>query len=156
MTHPLFFTFLCLFLATMYYLCTSEMKHILKTYPLSLVCIALVWYLSIWFLPPDRLELPSINFLDKWTHFLMYGGTCSVIWTEYLRSHKVVNWKRLLLWAWFAPTLMGGVIEIVQEQCTVNRRGEWLDFLADTVGCTLAVVFGLMMNYLRKRYGRKS
>ena len=86
----------------------------------------------------------------------MYGGTCLVIWVEYLRSHKTVNWKRLMLWAWLAPVFMGGVIEIVQEQCTTNRRGEWLDFIADAVGCTLAIGFGLVMNYLRKRYDRKS
>lgn len=128
----------------------------LKRYPLSILTIAVVWYLSIWFLPPDYIELPSINFLDKWTHFIMYGGTCSVIWFEYLRSHDSLNWQRLLLWAWLAPVLMGGVIEIVQEQCTANRRGEWLDFAADTVGCTLAIVIGLLMNYLKQRYDRKS
>lgn len=128
----------------------------LKRYPLSILTIAVVWYLSIWFLPPDYIELPSINFLDKWTHFIMYGGTCSVIWFEYLRSHDSLNWQRLLLWAWLAPVLMGGVIEIVQEQCTANRCGEWLDFAADAFGCTLAIVFGFLMNYLKQRYDRKS
>jgi hypothetical protein len=39
---------------------------------------------------------------------------------------------------------MGGIIEIVQEQCTATRSGEWLDFAADTVGCTLAIVIGLL------------
>ena len=118
--------------------------HFLKKYPFSLLCIALVWYLSIWFMPPEKMKLPSINFLDKWTHFVMYGGTCSVIWVEYLRSHTSLNWLKLLLWAWLAPVLMGGIIEVVQSTCTTNRAGEWLDFLADAVGCTLAIGIGLL------------
>ena len=125
------------------------MLQIIKKYPFSLVCLSLVWYLSIWFLPPDYIELPSINFLDKWTHFVMYGGTCSVIWFEYLRSHQYLNKQKLFLWAWLAPTLMGGVIEIVQENCTTNRSGEWLDFAADAVGCTLGIGIGLLWKTIK-------
>lgn len=114
----------------------------LKRYPLTLCCIALVWYLSIWFLPPEIMELPDISFLDKWTHFVMYGGMCSVMWWEYLRHHdRLDNWK-LFIWAWLSPTLMGGLIELVQENLTTNRSGEWLDLAADAVGVTLAVVLG--------------
>lgn len=125
--------------------------HFLKKYPLSLLCIALVWYLSVWFLPPDYIELPSINFLDKWTHFVMYGGTCSVIWFEYIRHHQTLNKQKLFLWAWLAPTLMGGLIELVQAYCTTNRSGEWLDFAADAFGCTLAIGIGLLIKKMWKR-----
>lgn len=121
------------------------MRQFVRKYPLSLLCIALIWYLSIWFLPPEEMELPSINFLDKWTHLVMYGGTCSVIWWEYLRSHSAVDWKKVLLWAWLAPVLMGGLVEIVQEQCTKNRSGEWLDFAADALGCTLGAFVGWLI-----------
>ena len=121
------------------------MLQIVRNYPLSMICIALVWYLSIWFMPPEEMELPSINFLDKWTHLVMYGGTCSVIWCEYLHHHDHLEWKKLLLWAWLVPTLMGGLLEIVQENCTATRSGEWLDFAADAVGCTLAIGIGILM-----------
>ena len=89
--------------------------------------------------------MPSINFLDKWTHLVMYGGTCSVIWIEYLRSHRRMEWRKLFLFAWLLPVIMGGIIEIVQEQCTATRSGEWLDFAADAVGCTLAIAIGLLV-----------
>ena len=125
--------------------------HFLKKYPLSLVCIALIWYLSIWFSPPEEMELPSISFLDKWTHLVMYGGTCSVIWFEYLRHHRTLDVKQLFVWAWLLPTLMGGLIELVQAYCTATRSGEWLDWLADAVGVTLAVGVGLMMKKLWKK-----
>ena len=121
----------------------------LRKYPFSLLCVALIWYLSIWFLPPDYVELPSINFLDKWTHFVMYGGTCSVIWWEYLRSHRGLPLPvgKLFLLAWLAPVLMGGVIELVQAYCTTNRSGEWLDFAADAVGVTTGVAVGLLFRH---------
>ena len=125
--------------------------YFLKKYPLSLACIALIWYLSIWFSPPEEMELPSISFLDKWTHLVMYGGTCSVIWFEYLRHHRTLDVKQLFVWAWLLPTLMGGLIELVQAYCTATRSGEWLDWLADAVGVTLAVGVGLMMKKLWKK-----
>ena len=126
------------------------MLHFIKKYPFSLICIALVWYLSIWFMPPEDMEMPSFNFIDKWTHFVMYGGTCSVIWIEYLRSHQRMEWRKLFLFAWLLPVIMGGIIEIVQEQCTATRSGEWLDFAADAVGCTLAIVIGLLVKMRKK------
>ena len=120
----------------------------LKNYPLSLLCIALIWYLSIWFLPPDYIELPSINFLDKWTHFVMYGGTCAVIWIEYLRRHSTLDKGKLFRWAWLAPIIMSGIIELLQEHCTNHTRsGEWFDFLANSTGVTLAVGIGLVVYF---------
>ncbi|MBQ8463663.1 MAG: VanZ family protein [Prevotella sp.] len=125
--------------------------HFIKKYPFSLLCIALIWYLSIWFMPPEEMELPSINFLDKWTHLVMYGGTCSVIWIEYLRQHRTLDGERLFFWAWLMPTLMGGLIELVQAYCTETRSGEWLDWLADGVGVTIATGIGLVIHKLWKR-----
>lgn len=122
--------------------------HFIKKYLFSLLCIALVWYLSIWFVLPEQVELPSINFLDKWTHFVMYGGTCSVIWIEYLRHHRQLDWENIFFWAWLMPVLMGGLIELVQAYCTTNRSGEWLDWLADGVGVTLAIGVGLLAKRL--------
>jgi VanZ family protein len=125
------------------------LQHFLKNYPFSCLCIAVVWYLSIWFMPPEKMELPDISFLDKWTHMVMYGGTCSVIWWEYLRRHTQLRWGKLLMWAWLAPALMGGLIELVQAYCTTTRSGEWLDLIADAVGCTLAIGIGIIMKWLR-------
>ena len=122
----------------------SKILIYIKRYPLSLLCIVLIWYLCIWFLPPE-LPLKDVKFIDKWTHFVMYGGTCSVIWYEYLRSHSRINSLRLFLLAWLAPVLMSGVIELVQAYCTTNRAGEWLDFAANTTGCSLGAIIGLCM-----------
>ena len=122
----------------------SKILIYIKRYPLSLLCIVLIWYLCIWFLPPE-LPLKDVKFIDKWTHFVMYGGTCSIIWYEYLRSHSHINALRLFLLTWLAPVLMSGVIELVQAYCTTNRSGEWLDFAANTTGCSLGALVGLCM-----------
>ena len=124
----------------------NKLYSFARRYPLSLLCIALIWYLCIWFMPP-KTPLDSVQFIDKWTHFVMYGGTCSVIWYEYLRSHRRHNGWRLFLLAWLAPVLMSGLIELVQAHCTDNRAGEWLDFAANTTGCVLGAIAGMCMKH---------
>jgi len=121
------------------------MKKILqkvRNYPLSTFCLALVWYLSFFTVPETKFN--HVPFIDKWTHFVMYGGTCSMIWLEYWRHHATANRHKLFTWAWLTPVLMSGLIEILQEYCTDGRRnGDWMDFLANGVGVTLGALLGL-------------
>lgn len=120
---------------------------IVRHYPLSLLCIALIWFLS---LTPFFPETPfdNVQFIDKWTHLVMYGGTCGVIWWEYLRHHQQLNKRKLLLWPLLGMIALGGVMELLQAYCTTTRSGEWLDFYADTVGVLLGNGVGLLMNVL--------
>ena len=111
-------------------------------YPLTLLCLALVWYLSLFFMPPET-PLNDVAFIDKYTHIVMYGGTTAVMWWEYLRCHDRLSWRRLLLFAFLMPIVMSGCIELMQEYLTVNRSGEWLDFAANSVGVALGNGFGL-------------
>ncbi len=128
----------------------------MRRYPFSVLCIALIWVLS---LTPFFPETPfdDVQFADKWTHMIMYGGTCSVIWIEYIRCHKVpALWGRhegwrLFLWAWLAPVLMGGLLELLQAYATTTRNGDWLDFAANTLGVTLGAVFGLILMFFARR-----
>ena len=120
----------------------------LKRYPLSICCIVLVWILSLTPIFPET-PFDDVAFIDKWTHLVMYGGTCSVIWIEYLRSHTSLDSKKLFLWAFLAPILMSGLLELLQEYCTAgHRNGDWLDFVANSLGVTLGAVFGLVVNLL--------
>ncbi len=121
--------------------------QIVRRYPLTLVCIAAIWYLS--FFTPPHTELEEVPFIDKWVHIAMYGGTWTIAWVEYLRSHAQLNVRKLFLWAWLLPVVMSGVIELLQAYCTGGRRsGDWLDLLANSVGITLAVVLGLLFRYV--------
>ena len=92
--------------------------------------------------------------MDKWTHIVMYAGTCSVIWFEHLRRYRSsASPRRLLLWAWLAPVMMSGLIELLQAYCTGGRRsGDWLDFLANATGATLGYLLGYLV--YRVKYNR--
>lgn len=126
----------------------QKLYQFIRKYPFSILCFIAIWYLS--FFTPPKTELEEIPFIDKWVHILMYCGACTVLWIEYLRKHLSLNKGKLFAWAWLAPIVMSGLIEILQEYCTNHRRsGEWIDFLANSTGITLAVVIGLLI-YLFK------
>lgn len=130
----------------------ETLSDYIKKYPFSLLCIAAVWVLS--FFNPPHTELDNVRFIDKWVHVAMYGGTCSMVWMEYLRSHKDwVKKARLAIWAWAMPIIMSGVIEILQEYCTGGRRsGDWADLAANATGVTLAAIVGvIIIRYRAKR-----
>ena len=94
--------------------------HLITKYPLSSILIAVIWYLC--FFTPPQTKLNEVDNIDKWTHTVMYLGTCITIWTEYLRRHQKVAW----------PT-------------NGRRSGEWLDFAANSIGVTLALIIGILV-----------
>jgi len=110
--------------------------RIVRKYPLSLFFILLICVLSLTPFFPDT-PFDEVQFIDKWTHLVMYGATCSVIWFEYLCHHNSIDWRKILLFPVFGMILLGGLMEILQAYCTTARSGDWLDFLADTVGVLL-------------------
>lgn len=132
----------------------SEIVHFVSRYPLSILCVVLIWILSLMPFFPET-PFDQVEFIDKWTHLVMYGGTCSVIWWEYLRNHQILDGEKLFFYAWLCPVLMSGLLELLQEYCTFgHRNGDWLDFAANTMGVTLGALIGLLMYQLwfkRKR-----
>ena len=121
------------------------LSHLLVSYPYTVALFAVVWYLSLGFIP-EHMPLNDVKFIDKWTHIVMYGGTCTVLWWEYWRRHKHGNARRLLLLAWAAPIAMSGLLELLQEYCTGGRRsGEWLDLAANATGVTRAAAIGALL-----------
>lgn len=130
----------------MRYLC-----HLLRKYPLTVVLYIIVMYLSF-FIPP-KVDLGDVRFIDKWTHIVMYAGTCGVTWIEYLRNHNYSLQKvKLFLLAWLLPVVFSGIIELMQEYCTGGRRsGDWIDLAANAVGVSLAAGFGLLLARYRAR-----
>jgi hypothetical protein len=128
----------------------SSMVNV-KKYPFSCLCIALIWILSLIPFFPET-PLNHVKFIDKWVHFVMYGGTFTVLWIEYTLKHKSPDYEKLFFWAFLAPVAMSGLLEILQEYCTGGcRNGDWLDFAANSVGVTIAAVIGLVITLLRNR-----
>ncbi len=126
------------------------LKTMFKAYPLTIVTLAAIFYLSF-FTPPEIPELEDVRFIDKWTHLVMYAGLTSVVLYEHFKQHGLKGlrlktletttlcWRHIRLIALWLPALLGGVIEVLQEHCTNHRRsGDVLDFLADALGSVLA------------------
>lgn len=126
------------------------MTSILKTYPLTLLTVAVICYLS--FFTPPQTELDNISNIDKLVHTCMYGGLSIIIWWEYLRKHDTICWKRFIPISVVSPIMMSGIIELLQAYCTTNRGGEWLDFAANSLGVVLAFMAG---NFVLRRIMKK-
>lgn len=95
------------------------------------------------FFPHTGLE--NVRFIDKWTHLVMYAGTCLTIWVEYLRLHEKICKQKIVLFAIIAPILMSALLELLQAYCTGGRRsGEWLDLAANATGVVLAAFIGAL------------
>jgi hypothetical protein len=125
-------------------------KNIQK-YPISSGLIALIWVLSLVPVFPET-PLDDVAFIDKWVHIVMYGGTFTILWMEYAYQHQSYDYEKLFFWAWLAPILMSGALELLQEYCTGgHRNGDWLDLAANSTGVTLAAVIGLLILALRPR-----
>lgn len=114
------------------------MISLLKKYPLTATVVAVIIYLSL-ILNPNRIEIPSVEFADKWAHIVMYLGFSAVVWFEYWKNaHGEVR----ILTAWISggifPALFGGLMELGQKYLTTYRGADWLDALANAVGAFLA------------------
>lgn len=109
----------------------------IRKYPLSLVAVVVILYLS--FFKPPKTGLDEITNFDKMVHFSMYFCFCSVIWVEYIRCHKVCSVPRLLIGTLFLPIAMSGFIELGQEYLTQYRSGDWWDFACNVGGAVAAL-----------------
>lgn len=122
----------------------SIIKHILTKYPFSCIIVIGTWILCFMTIPETPLS--SVRFIDKWTHSLIYLVLGISISLEYLRNTKQPSPKFIIVWVWLMPIIMGGLIEVLQSYCTNGyRSGEWLDFFADAIGSTIAVLIGILL-----------
>ena len=122
----------------------------LRRYPITLLLAVSIVLLSL--LPIPDLKMPvQVPLIDKWTHMVMYGVLTLAIWLDYRRSHQQYNAWRLLIFAFFAPIAMGGILELMQAYLTTCRSGEWLDFVANTIGVCLGTIIGILIMTVAKK-----
>ena len=108
----------------------SITQHILTKYPFSCIIVIGTWILCFMTIPHSLI-------------YLVLGLSISL---EYLRNTKQPSPKFIIVWVWLMPIIMGGLIEVLQSYCTNgNRSGEWLDFFADAIGSTIAVLIGILL-----------
>ena len=132
------------------------MLDYLKKYPLTLLVVLTIFYLS--FFKPPQTDMEQIPGIDKLIHTCMYGGLCFLLWTEYLRTHQKLNLRKMLIGGILLPTAMSGIIELLQSYCTEHRGGDWLDFAANSLGVLLAALAGqyILRPIIWKKKGRNA
>ena len=130
------------------------MLYYIKKYPVSLVIILAVIYLS--FFKPPTTDLGTIPNLDKVVHICMYFGMSGMLWLEFLRAHRRDRTPMWHAWvgAFVCPVLFSGAVELLQAFCTTYRGGDWLYFAANTTGAVLASLVACFV--LKPRVMRKS
>ena len=123
----------------------------LKRYPLSIIIIGVILFLS--FFKPPETPLTEVTNIDQVRHFIMYFGFCTVLWFEYFRSHAQSSAVRLILWAIIAPIVFSGLIEVGQQTLTPTRAADWRDLLFNALGCLAAALFSMVVT--RRVLGRR-
>ena len=128
------------------------MKHYFGKYKVSLLIIGAILYLS--FFTPPKTELDKVTNIDKLAHICMYGGLCSILWIEYLRSHRHVHRLRIFIGGIVLPIFLSGIIEVLQEYATTNRGGDWKDMIANSIGVIIAALLGQFVfpKWIKKKH----
>ncbi len=121
-----------------------NIHNILYRYPVSLITIAVIIYLTLFYKSNDKVS--TFEHLDKIVHFTMYAGLCSILWFEYLCSHKRLNYKNITVGAVVLPILFSGGLEIAQSTITKTRKGDIYDFIFNSLGVIFAIVFSLYVS----------
>lgn len=125
------------------------LRTYIKRYPFALLLAVVIVLLSLMPIADMKIEV-DVPLADKWTHMLMYGALTFAIWFDYLRSHRQLDAGKILWLAFFAPIAMGGLLELAQAYLTTCRSGEWLDFVANTIGVCIGTLLGLTMKKMKK------
>lgn len=119
----------------------KHLYKVLKRYPLSLVVLAVIVYLSLF--KPPQFDFRTVKHFDKMVHFVMYGGLCVVLWFEYFLTHSRLNLRKVFLWIFVAPIVFSGAMEFAQSYLTDYRGGELADFVFNSLGVIFAALFSV-------------
>lgn len=129
-------------------------------YYCSLIVGGVIFYLTTFYAAPST-PLQTIPYIDKWVHTVMFFGFTCALSLDYELRHgwKTISGQQAALFALLSG-VYGGVIEVVQMLFFTSRSGEWLDWMADLTGCTIAFLFYVkcaspLFHYIGKRYFRQ-
>ena len=103
-------------------------------------------------IPIPETPMDGVPFIDKWVHFVMYGGVSVAMWFDlyFVRKERSLSAKFNVAVLTY-PVILGGLMELVQEYLTTYRNGDFLDFWADWFGAILGnVISVLIFLYLTK------
>ena len=124
------------------------MKKLIHNYsPL----LSIIWALTIFCLcaTPGK-YIPSVNWLellsfDKLVHATMFYILCTLLFITKIKYQQTQQW---LVIYFIICVLYGGLLEVMQATYFSNRSGDWLDFIANSFGCLIALATFNKLNKL--------
>ncbi len=107
---------------------------LIKKYPFSILCSISITILC--FIPGDASFQPEfdIPYFDKFVHLCFYFVLSLTIQYEVKHKVKLSNYLFIFMYA----IVLGGFIELIQENCIVERSGDFFDLVADLSGTIIA------------------
>lgn len=127
------------------------MTQTLKNYWKSILVTLFTLYLS--FVHPSgikKFNAIQIEHLDKVVHLFMYGALTLMLYFEYKKAKpNAKNTIELVLICVIYPIVLGGLVELAQEQWFSPRTAEWIDWMADIVGTVLSLVFVFLYHKIK-------
>jgi VanZ family protein len=111
---------------------------------LKLYKYAYLWAIIVTFLcGMNGKNLPHIEFdslirIDKLAHLILFGTETYLIAIAYKKTYTQVKINKLLLPAVLIGVVFGVIIEILQATVFPNRSFDYMDMVANTIGCLIA------------------
>lgn len=120
---------------------------IIDKYWRSILCSIIIMVLC--FIPGDELPQPKFDIPcpDKFIHFCFYFVLSFTIQYEIKNIIKLKNYLIIFIYA----MVLGGFIELVQENVIVERSGDFFDFIADLLGVIIAFFVFKISNLSHKK-----
>lgn len=118
-----------------------EMLRRLPAWILTIVTLAVIFWLTLAPHPVGDMDIPLFPGADKIVHALMFGFLTFVILLDLSRGgewRKIKGWELIISAA--ASIALGVVIEYIQRAMNLGRSFDILDMAADAVGPVLAVI----------------
>lgn len=129
----------------------ERLKRLLEKLPpwtLSVVCFAVICWLTLAPRPLGDTDLPLFPGADKIVHALMFGGFTFCIIIDWNRRH---GWPRTIekadYYAADAAAVFGIITELLQKHMNAGRSGDIWDLLADITGAFLVAAACLVYKF---------
>ena len=116
-------------------------------YILVVAWAAIIFILSA--IPGDTINIPAFWNADKFAHIFVYFILAILILFSLIWSQRSISFIESAILTFLVTIAYGGVIEILQQYVFINRDGDFLDFIANSIGAALGVT---AMLYYKKKF----
>jgi glycopeptide antibiotics resistance protein len=117
------------------------MKRFIYSNPLVLSCLWALVILALCATPGQF--IPSVTWLemlsfDKWVHAGIFFVLAALFFISCIKYNKGTA---MFILAFVSAVLYGILMELMQGWYLSDRSADWLDVIANSVGCVIALLF---------------